>query len=102
MSAIHIHRPHQLGLSQARDIARQWASKAERKFDLRCHYLSGESQDTVRFERAGIQGTLQVRADQFELAAQLGFLFSAFAPRIEAEIAAQFDSLLHTHSTQLA
>ncbi|GAB3363866.1 MULTISPECIES: polyhydroxyalkanoic acid system family protein [Giesbergeria] len=94
MSAIHIHRHHQLGLPQAREIARQWAHKAERKFDLRCHYLNGDTQDTVRFERSGIQGTLQVRADQFELAAQLGFLFSAFAPRIEAEIAAQIDSLL--------
>lgn len=102
MSAIHIHRHHQLGLPQARDIARQWATKAERKFDLRCHYLSGDAQDTVRFERSGIQGTLQVRADQFELSAQLGFLFSAFAPNIEAQIAAQIDSLLHAHSTQPA
>jgi len=102
MSAIHIHRYHQLGLSQARDIARQWVNKAERKFDLRCHYLSSEAQDTVRFERSGIQGTLQVRADQFELAAQLGLLLSAFAPSIEAEIAAQIDSLLHAQNTQQA
>ena len=96
MAAIHIQRPHPLGMPEARKIARQWVQKAEQKFDLECAYQEGDTQDTVHFSRAGIKGTLQVQADQFELAAELGFLFGAFKQRIEAELSAQFDSLLAT------
>ena len=96
MSNLHIHRHHQLGLPAARKVAFLWAEKAEEKFDMECAYEEGETQDTVHFNRAGIQGTLKVRPDQFELEAALGFLFSAFKHRIEAEIGQQFDTLLNT------
>ena len=94
MPNIHIHRPHQLGLSAARSVAHTWARKAEAKFGLACVYEEGPTQDVLHFSRAGVQGTLQVQADQFELAAELGFLFGAFQGRIEAEITAQLDKLL--------
>ena len=94
MPDIHIHRPHQLGLSAARSVAHTWARKAEAKFGLACVYEEGAEQDTLHFHRAGVQGTLQVQADQFDLTAELGFLFGAFQGRIEAEIAAQLDKLL--------
>jgi putative polyhydroxyalkanoate system protein len=94
MADIHIHRPHQLGLPEARQIALRWAEKAEQKFDMACVYEEGETQDTVYFSRAGIKGTLQVQADQFTFAAELGFLFGAFKHRIEEELGAQFDALL--------
>lgn len=91
---IHIHRPHHLGLPAARKIAFTWAEKVEEKFDMECTYEEGEVQDTLHFSRPGVKGTLQVHADQFELAAELGFLFSAFKGRIEAELSEQFDTLL--------
>lgn len=91
---IRIHRPHQLGLEAARDAARLWSDKAARKLDMQCRYEQGPAQDTVHFSRSGIQGTLQVCADQFLLQAELGFLFKAFKQRIEAEIHGQFDALL--------
>lgn len=94
MSAIYIHRPHALGLHTARDLARQWATKAEQKFDVRCTYHAGEAEDTVRFNRSGIQGALQVRGDALTLQATLGFLLSAFQPQIEAEIGQQLTALL--------
>ncbi|QNP58120.1 polyhydroxyalkanoic acid system family protein [Paenacidovorax monticola] len=94
MPDIHIQRPHQLGLEAARKIAFAWAEKAERKFDMECTYEEGEDQDTVYFRRSGVQGTLQVLPDQFELEAQLGFLVGAFKDRIESELQAQFDTLL--------
>ena len=94
MPDIHIHRPHQLGLSAARSVAHTWARKAEAKFGLACVYEEGAEQDTLHFHRAGVQGTLQVQADQFDLTAELGFLFGAFQGRIEAEIGAQLDKLL--------
>ena len=94
MPDIHIHRPHQLGLSAARSVAHTWARKAEAKFGLACVYEEGAEQDTLHFHRAGVQGTLQVQANQFDLVAKLGFLFGAFQGRIEAEIGAQLDKLL--------
>ena len=100
MSGIHIHRPHQLGLPAARQVAHLWAQKAEKKFDVTSRYETGTGgaesadQDTLYFENAGIQGQLQVQADQFVLTAQLGFLFSAFKEPLMAKLNAQFDALL--------
>lgn len=100
MSDIHIHRPHQLGLPAARQVALVWAQKVEKKFDLTCRYEEGNGpdgpngQDTLHFENQGIQGQLQVQADQFVLTAKLGFLFSAFKEPLRAKLNAQFDALL--------
>ncbi len=41
-------------------------------------------------------GTLLVDAQQFDMTAKLGFLFSAFKDRIETEIGGQLDALLGT------
>ena len=95
MPDIHILRPHSLGLPEARQVALLWAQKAEKKFDMECVYEEGEVQDQLRFSRAGVQGTLQVCAQQFELQAKLGFLFGVFQERIESEINAQLDKLLN-------
>lgn len=95
MPAIYIHRDHPLGLNDARKIALAWAKKAEEKFDMECSYAEGDTQDTLTFSRAGVTGTLLVDARQFEMKAQLGFLFGAFKDRIESEIGAQLDTLLN-------
>ena len=100
MSDIHIHRPHQLGLPAARQIALVWAQKVEKKFDVTCRYEEGAEQDTLHFENQGIQGQLQVQADQFELTAKLGFLFSAFKEPLRAKLNAQFDALLEPAAAQ--
>lgn len=94
MPHIHIHRPHQLGLPAARKMAFAWAEKVEKKFDMECTYEEGTEQDTLHFSRMGVKGTLQVHPDQFALAAELGFLLSAFKDSIEGELNAQFDALL--------
>jgi putative polyhydroxyalkanoate system protein len=91
---IHIHREHHLGLPAARKIAFSWAEKAEEKFDMECVYEEGDTEDTLTFTRSGVKGTLLVDARQFEMKAQLGFLFGAFKERIESEIGEQLDALL--------
>ena len=96
MSDLHIQRDHHLGLPRAREVARAWARKAEEKFDMECTYEEGETQDTLTFARAGVAGTLVVDAQQFDMTAKLGFLFTAFKDRIEAEIGGQLDALLGT------
>ncbi len=94
MSDIRIHRDHQLGLSKARKIAWQWAEEAEKKFDMECSVLEGETSDTVQFTRSGVKGRLIVAADHFDLEAKLGFLLGAFARTIETEIQKNLDDLL--------
>ena len=94
MPDIHIHREHHLGFAKARKVAFSWAEQAEEKFDMECTYEEGDTQDTLYFSRAGVKGTLLVDAHQFEMNAQLGFLFGAFKDRIESEIGEQLDALL--------
>ena len=94
MAQIHIHRPHQLGLSGARKLAWQWAEQVEADFDMACTYAEGDDADEVQFSRSGVSGTLTVGADHFELDAQLGFLLGAFKDRIEGEIVKNLDTLL--------
>lgn len=94
MPEIRIQRQHALGLPAARKLALKWAEKAEAKFDLECTYEEGDTQDTLHFSRAGIEGTLDVRPDTLDFRAQLGFLFSAFKSRIETELAEHLDQLL--------
>lgn len=93
MAEIHIERAHTLGLPQARSVARQWADKAEQKFDMACTYEEGEATDLLTFTRSGVSGTLNVTADNFSLDAKLGFLLGAFKERIEGEIGKNLDEL---------
>lgn len=102
MPDIHILRPHSLGLPEARQVALLWAQKAEKKFDMECVYEEGALQDLLHFSRAGVQGTLQVCAQQFALQAKLGFLFGVFQERIESEINAQLDKLLNAPAAEPA
>ena len=94
MADIRIHRKHSLGLAKARDIAWQWAEEVEKKFDMACTVIEGETSDTVEFTRSGVNGRLIVAADHFDLDAKLGFLLGAFSRTIESEIEKNLDDLL--------
>lgn len=94
MADLHILREHALGLSAARKIALQWAEQVESEFGMECTYEESKTGDVVTFVRSGVNGTLQVSKDGFELTAKLGFLLGAFKHRIEAEIVKNLDTLL--------
>lgn len=94
MADIRIHRKHALGLAKARDVAWQWAEEVEKKFDMECTVVEGETSDTVQFTRSGVNGRLIVAADHFDLDAKLGFLLGAFSKTIESEIEKNLDQLL--------
>ena len=94
MADIHIRRNHQLGLAGARKIAWQWAEQAEGEFGMSCTYEEGGDCDEVCFTRSGVDGTLTVSADHFELDAKLGFLLGTFSKTIESEITKNLDTLL--------
>ena len=99
MPDINIHRDHTLGLARARKIAWQWAEDAEKKFDMECTVIEGETSDTVEFKRSGVTGSLVVAPDHFELNAKLGFLLGAFSKTIESEIEKNLDALLAKSKT---
>lgn len=94
MADIRIHRDHKLGLAKAREVAWAWAEDVEKRFDMECTVLEGDTSDTVEFTRAGVTGSLIVAADHFDLHAKLGFLVGAFSKTIEAEIQTRLDALL--------
>jgi putative polyhydroxyalkanoate system protein len=94
MPDIRIHRKHSLGLAKAREVAWQWAEEVEKKFDMECTVLEGETSDTVQFTRSGVNGRLIVAPDHFDLEARLGFLLGAFSKTIESEIERNLDDLL--------
>ena len=94
MADIHIEREHALGLTEARKIAFKWAEQAEAEFDMECTYEEGKTSDLVSFRRSGVNGTLAVTKDRFELDAKLGFLLGAFKNRIEGEIVKNLDALI--------
>lgn len=94
MADLHILREHALGLHEARKIAFKWAEHAEAEFGMDCTYEEGKRVDEVGFSRSGVQGTLRVTEDAFELRAKLGFLLGAFKATIENEIVKNLDDLL--------
>jgi putative polyhydroxyalkanoate system protein len=94
MADIQIQREHTLGLAEARQIAFKWAEQVEEKFDMECTYEEGKTEDLVSFTRSGVNGTLAVTRDSFELNAKLGFLLGAFKDTIETEIVKNLDALL--------
>jgi len=91
---LHILRHHTLGLPAARKLAFRWAEQVENDFGMSCTYEEGKSADEVCFTRAGVDGTLAVTKDRFELTARLGFLVGAFKGRIESEIVKMLDDML--------
>lgn len=94
MAELHILREHALGLPAARKIAFSWAEHVEAQFGMACTYEEGRTRDEVCFTRTGVEGTLTVTRDRFELKARLGFLVGAFKGRIESEIVKNLDDLL--------
>lgn len=94
MADLHILRDHKLGLPAARKLAFHWAEQVEKDFGMSCTYEEGRNADEVCFTRAGVDGTLKVTKDRFELNARLGFLVGAFKGRIESEIVKMLDDML--------
>lgn len=99
MADLHILREHALGLTAARKIALAWAQKVEREFDMTCQYEKGQTSDRVTFARSGVNGTLRVTKERFELDAKLGLLLGAFKGRIEAGIIQHLDQILASSPT---
>ena len=100
MANLHIRREHSLSLAAARKIARSWADQVQSDFGMECSYSEGAKEDRVSFARSGVNGSLVVTADHFDLDAKLGFLLGAFKGKIEAEIVKNLDDLLAPNAAE--
>jgi putative polyhydroxyalkanoate system protein len=94
MPQIRVHRDHTLGLARARKVAWKWAEHVEKKYEMECTVLEGDTSDTVQFQRSGVSGQMTVTGDHFEIEAKLGLLMAAFTSQIQAEVARQLDEAL--------
>lgn len=82
MSAIDIHARHKMSREDAQDAADQLAQDLADKFDI--DY--GWDEDTIFFERTGVNGSIKVDGKQIHIVAELGFMLSMFKDRFESEI----------------
>lgn len=87
MSEIVFERAHSLSLAAVRAIAQRLADEMRSEYGVDSSWQG----DELHFSRTGLAGVLRVEAERIRLDAQLGFLFSAFKPKIEASLAANFD-----------
>ena len=94
MADLNLHRDHNLGLARARKVALKWAEHVEKKLEMECTLIEGETSDTLEFTRSGVNGRMIVAADHFEVEAKLGLMFRPFLGMIEAETRKQLDSAL--------
>jgi putative polyhydroxyalkanoate system protein len=100
MPELLISQAHTLGLPKARKIAQDWIAQAQADWGMACEFRPGLLEDEILFSRSGAKGSLLVRADSFELRAQLGFLLGSFQAQIEAQIRGNLQALLDQHSDQ--
>lgn len=96
MPEIHIERNHTLGLPAAREVARHWMQRVEQDYGLECSYAEGEARDVAQFGRTGIDGSVEVSADNFRLRATLAFPYGNFSEQIEQRLLKNLDDLLGT------
>ncbi len=98
MPELLISQAHALGLPKARQIAHDWIAQAQADWGMACECRPGLLEDEILFTRSGAKGSLLVRAESFELRAQLGFLLGSFQAQIEAQIRGNLQALLDQHS----
>ncbi|MGE0802686.1 MAG: polyhydroxyalkanoic acid system family protein [Lautropia sp.] len=87
MADIMLHRDHALGLRKAKAAANRIARELADEFDCDCDWDG----NTLTITRAGVDGRMKVAKDRVDVHVKLGFLLSAFKPKIEQSINDNFD-----------
>ena len=87
MPTIDIRRPHPLSLAEARAVVDQVASRMREKFGMEGQWQG----DTLRFARAGVNGSIAVTADLIHVHAELGLMLAPLKGMVEQEIRRKLD-----------
>lgn len=102
MSDIKFQQAHTLGIDRARELADEWLNDAAKKLGLNCTHEKGTEQDTITFERMGINGIMLVSGTNFDLTVKLGMMMAAFRPIVEAEVSKSLGRLIEKASGKQA
>lgn len=85
--AIDIHKKHNKHPEEARKIADNLARGLADKFSIDYRWQD----DTIHFERFGVDGEISVDEEAVYVKARLGFFLSYLEPRVEQEIQRYLD-----------
>jgi len=91
MANIHIKRKHNLSRDKAKAIIEKLAEDLKGKLGAAYHWEG----DSLRFQRSGASGFIQVKEDEVEVNVQLGMLLTPMRGVIESSINQGFDSALN-------
>ena len=89
MSHINIRRQHTLSRTKARDLAENVAADLDERFSLH-HYWEN---DTLFFERSGVNGRMDISPDEIHISVRLGLLLLPLRSRFEQAIHDYIDDL---------
>jgi putative polyhydroxyalkanoate system protein len=87
MPTIDIRRPHNLPMAQARAVVDQVATRMREKFDMQSQWQD----DTLRFSRSGVKGSIVVAPTLIHVTAELGFMLTPLKGMVEQEIRRKLD-----------
>jgi putative polyhydroxyalkanoate system protein len=90
MPSIKIERAHAMGLEKAKKAVGEVAKAMQEKFDITAIW----EKNTLKFERSGVKGAIDVSKDQVKVAAELGFMLGFLKPKIEQAIEHHLDNAL--------
>ncbi|MGB3271178.1 MAG: polyhydroxyalkanoic acid system family protein [Rhodanobacter sp.] len=89
MPSIHIRRPHQLPIAEARARVEQVVARMQEKFGL----VGAWQGDTLGFSRPGLTGSIAVEREAIEVQARLGMMLTPLKGVIEQEIRRKLEEL---------
>ncbi|NJN47049.1 MAG: poly(3-hydroxybutyrate) depolymerase [Candidatus Competibacteraceae bacterium] len=89
MSHINIRRQHTLSRAKARGLAEAVVVDLDERFSLH-HYWED---DTLFFERSGVNGRMDITPDEIHINVRLGFLLLPLKSRFETAIHDYLDEL---------
>jgi putative polyhydroxyalkanoate system protein len=89
MSHIVVHRSHELSLDQARQAAETLAAQLAERYEVSYHWQD----DSLHFERSGVNGRIDLEPGGVRINARLGFLLVPLKHRLEQEIHRYLDEM---------
>ncbi len=90
MADIDVKRAHGRSVAEARKMAEVLIRKLSQQFEFE-HRWEG---DTLKFERSGVNGQLDITPSDLHLTAKLGLMLKPLKGRIEKEIQTALDKQL--------
>jgi putative polyhydroxyalkanoate system protein len=90
MPRITVERAHSLGRQAARERAEQLAERLEREYGVARRWNG----DTLELQRSGVEGRIEVGAEQVRVEVELGVLLAPMSGMLQGKIEELLDKSL--------